>query len=267
VKKNPTRHNRWFRSIVAALSLLLLTPVLCAAPETASPPTQLEGDVITYTAKTGVMTAQGGIKMTQGNAVLTGDAGEYNTKTKEAVVTGNVKVVKEDSTLTAAEVRSFDEMKHLVATGNALLVSKDGTAAGPKMEYFPDRKYASITGGSRLTNKDAVITSAVSEAFFQEDRATADGNVHIVSDARKLDAVSDHAVYYGINGKNGKADLIGNVRVVQDGNVLTGNHVVMYLDDSAMDTEGRSKLVIQPQKPAPAASPSPTAPAPGREKP
>ena len=254
----------FYMGMAAVLSMLLLVPTLQAAPEQANPQTQLDGDVITYTSKTGVMTARGGVKMTQGNAVLTGDAGEYNTKTKEAVVTGNAKVVKEDSTLTAAEVRSFDEMKRLLATGNALLVHKNGTAAGPRMEYFPERKYANITGGARLTNKDAVLTSTVAEAFFLEDRATADGNVHIVSETRKLDAVSDHAIYYGINGKNGKADLIGNVRAVQDGNVLTGNHVIMYLDDSAVDAEGRSKLVIQPKKTAPA--PPTTGPAPNKEK-
>ncbi len=238
--------------LAALLCLLLLAPTLQAAPEPAQK-TQLDGDVITYTSKTGVMTAKGGVKLTQGNAVMTGDSGEYNTKTKEALMTGNVKAVKDGSTLTAAEVRSYDDMKRLVATGDALLVHKVGTAAGPRMEYLPERQYANITGGARLTNKDAVLTSKVAEAFFQEDRATADGNVHIVSEARKLDAVSDHAVYYGINGKNGKADLTGNVRVLQDGNVLTGNHVIMYLDDSAMDTEGRSKLVIQPKK----ATPSP----------
>ena len=238
----------WTKIAVLCVGLMLPVNGLQAAPEKDPVPTQLDGDVITYISKTGVMTAQGGVRLTQGTAVLTGDIGEYNTKTKEAVVTGNVKVVKEGSTLTAAEVRAYDEMKRLVATGNALLVHKDGTAAGPYMEYLPDKKYAKITGGSRLTNKDAIVTSSVSEAFFQEDRATADGNVHIVSEARKLDAVSDHAVYYGINGKNGKADLIGNVRAVQDGNVLTGNHVVIYLDDSAMDTEGRSKLVITPKK-------------------
>ena len=240
--------NKWTKIAVLYVGLMLPLSGLQAAPEKAPVPTQLDGDVITYISKTGIMTAQGGVKLTQGTAVLTGDIGEYNTKTKDAVVTGNVKVVKEGSTLTAAEVRAYDEMKRLVATGNALLVHKDGTAAGPYMEYLPDKKYAKITGGSRLTNKDAVVTSTVAEAFFQEDRATADGNVHIVSEARKLDAVSDHAVYYGINGKNGKADLVGNVRAVQDGNVLTGNHVVIYLDDSAMDTEGRSKLVITPKK-------------------
>ena len=250
-------------AMAAFLCLLLIAPVLQAAPES-TPPTQLDGDVITYTSKTGIMTAQGGVKLTQGTGVMTGDSGEYNTKTKEAVVTGNVKAVKEDSTLTAAEVRAFDEMKRLVATGNALLVRKDGTAAGPRMEYFTERQVANITGGARLTNKDAVLTSKVAEAFFKEDRATADGDVHIVSETRKLDSVSDHAIYYGINGKNGKADLIGNVRVVQDGNVLTGNHVIMYLDDSAMDTEGRSKLVIQPKKAAPA--PLKNSPSPDKEK-
>ena len=246
-----------FGGVLIASFLFSAAPSMQAATE----PTNLYGDVLTYTSKTGVITARGGVKMTQGAAVMTGDAGNYNTKTKEALVTGNVKVVKEGSTLTAAEVRSFDDMKHLVATGDALLVNKDGTAAGPKMDYFPDKQYAKITGGARLTNKDAVLTSAVAEAFFKEDRATADGNVHIVSDARKLDAISDHAIYYGINGKNGKADLIGNVRAVQDGNVLTGNHVVMYLDDNALDTEGRSTLVIKPkpkQAPAPAQPPAAT---------
>ena len=165
MKKDNLFRQGLYKGVTAALCLLFMTPVLSAAPDV---PTQLDGDVITYTSKTGIMTARGGVKMTQGNAVLTGDAGEYNTKTKEAVVTGNVKVVKEDSTLTASEVRTFDAMKRLLATGNALLVNKGGTAAGPRMEYFPDRQYANITGGSRLTNQDAVITSNVSEAFFKD---------------------------------------------------------------------------------------------------
>ncbi len=251
MKQNGKSNTLWHKVVAITGCVMLLATGLQAAPEKESVPTQLDGDVITYVSKTGVMTAQGGVRMTQGAAVLTGDVGEYNTKTKEAVVTGNVKVVKDGSTLTAAEVRSYDEMKRLIASGNALLVHKDGTAAGPRMEYLPDKQYAKITGGSRLTNKDAVVTSTVAEAFFQEDRATADGNVHIVSSARKLDAVSDHAIYYGINGKNGKADLIGNVRAVQDGNVLTGNHVVLYLDDSAADADGLSKLIIQPKQTAP----------------
>lgn len=249
MKKQKTLRRGIQLILLTSAFMLFSWPLLQAASAGSKPqPAQMEGDVITYVSKTGVMTATGGVKLTQGNAVMTGDRGEYNTKTQEAIVTGNVKTVKEGSTLTAAEVRAYDGMNHLIALGNALLVHKDGTAAGPRMDYFHAQQYAKITGGARLTNKDAVITSAVAEAFFKEDRATADGNVHIVSETRKLDAVSDHAVYYGLSGKNGKAELIGNVRAVQDGNVLTGNRVILYLDDSAVDTEGRSKLIIKPKE-------------------
>ena len=81
---------KWNIIAVLCVGLLLLTSGLQAAPEKDPVPTQLDGDVITYASKTGVMTARGGVKLTQGTAVMTGDVGEYNTKTKEAVVTGNV---------------------------------------------------------------------------------------------------------------------------------------------------------------------------------
>ena len=71
--------------------------------------------------------------------------------------------------------------------------------------------------------------------------------MHIVSDARKLDAVSDHAVYYGSKEQQGKTILTGNARAVQDGNVLTGNTLTLYMDNKVIDVQGRSKLVITPQ--------------------
>lgn len=232
---------------ISLSSLLLFAPVLHSAP-TATSATELNADVITYTAQTGVMTAQGGVRMTQGSTVLTGNAGEYNTKNKTAVITGNVKVVKEGSTLTAAEVQAVDDMKWFIASGGVLLVNPQGTAAGPRLEYSPERQYAKITGGATLTNQEARITASVVEAFFNENRAIADGSVRIVSDSRKLDAVADHLVYFGDQDKKGRAELTGNVRAVQEGTVLTGNHVILYLDDSAMDANGRPSLVITPQQ-------------------
>lgn len=232
---------------VITLCLLISAPALQAAPET-SGQTELNADEITYTAKTGVMAARGGVRLTQGTTVITGNSSEYNVRTKQAVVTGNVRVVRDGNTLTAAEVRSFNDMARFVATGNALLTHRDGTAAGPRLEYLPPSQYASITGGARLTGRDAVITARAVEAFLNENRAIAEGDVHIVSEGRNLDAVSDHAVYYGAQSM---AELTGNVRAVQNGAVLTGNHVTLYLDDSAINADGRAKLVIQPKPAAP----------------
>ena len=71
-----------------------------------------------------------------------------------------------------------------------------------------------------------------------------------ITDGRKA------TCYPGMEDQMGTAQMIP-CGAVQDGNVLTGNHVIMYLDDSAVDAEGRSKLVIQPKK---------TDPAPKKEK-
>ena len=247
MKYRPRWHCGFVATALTAACLLLALPVLSAAPDS-GPATELNADVISYSARTGVITATGGVRMTQGETVMTGEAGEYNVNSKSAVITGNVKVVKESGTLSAAQVESYDNMTRFVAVGNAVLVHSSGSAAGPRMEYEPSRRYANVTGGARLVNRDAVITATSVEAFFNEDRATANGNVHIVSEARKLDAVSDNAVYYGLNGKNGRAELTGNVRAVQAGAVLTGNHVILFMDDSAMDSQGRSKLVMQPRQ-------------------
>ena len=248
MKMNPRQswYCRLTATAVTAICLLSVFPVLSAAPD--SPATELNADVITYSAGTGVITATGGLRMTQGATVMTGDAGEYNVNDKSAVVTGNVKMVKETGTLTASKIESFDNMSRFVAIGNALLIHSAGSVAGPRMDYTPASRYASVTGGARLVNRDAVITAGSVEAFFNEDRATATGSVHIVSEARQLDAVSDHAVYTGLNGKNGRAELTGNVRAVQGAAVLTGNHVLLYMEDSSMNTQGRSKLVMEPKQ-------------------
>jgi len=41
--------------------------------------------------------------------------------------------------------------------------------------------------------------------------------------------------------------MSGNARAVQEGNTLTGKTLTIYLDDKAMDAQGRSKLVVKPQ--------------------
>ena len=235
--------------LAAGLAAVMMLTIFTTVPLMAAPTkqTELSADVIEYNAKTNIVTARGAVRLSQDDTVMTADAGEYNTRTNEGLATGKVKIVKGENTLTADQVRAFN-MTRFLADGNVVLVNKSGTAKGPSMEYLSDRQYAIVRGGATLTNADGVLTASVVETFFNEDRSTASGNVHIISDVRKLDAVSDKAVYTGMNSKNGKVELMGNVRAVQEGNVLTGNHVTIFLDESAMDSDGRSKLVITPAK-------------------
>lgn len=236
--------------LIAVLLLVGTTPgALLAATGS---PVELTADTIEYDSVQGIMTAQGGVRMVQDSGVLTGAAAEYNTKTKEAVVTGNVQATKDDAVLTAPRVRSYED-NHLIADGGATLVKGQNTLIGPQIDYYADKQYALVNNDAHLQMPDGIMTADRLEAFMAEDRAVGQGHVHIVSETRKLDATSEQAVYYGIKGAQsnqagqGKIVLTGNPRAVQDGNVLTGNSMTIYLDDKAMDSEGRSKLVVRPQ--------------------
>ncbi len=232
--------------LVLALSFSVVPQIYAAQNK----PVELTADTIDYDSVKGIVTAQGGVRVTQENAVLTGASAEYNTKTQETYITGGVKAVKDDAVLTCAEVRSYDNT-HLVATGDALLVKGDNSLSGPKIDYYSDKDYAIVPANGHLTTPDGFMTADKIEAFLKEDRAVSTGNVHVVSDVRKLDATSDVAVYYGAKyaaqDERGKVVLTGNARAVQDGNVLTGNTLTIRLDDKAMDAQGRTKLVIVPK--------------------
>jgi lipopolysaccharide export system protein LptA len=232
--------------MMIALTVLLSFAVATGVAAPPANPVELSADTIEYDSVQGVMNAQGSVKLTRDKTVLTGAKAQYNTKSKEALVSGGVKVVREDATLTAPEVRSFDD-NHLIASGGALLVKGDSTLAGPSIEHWVDKQYSLVVGGARLTSPDGIMTADKLEAFHAEDRAVGQGNVHIVSDKRSLDATSEQAVYYGSKSGQGKAVLTGNARAVQEGNVLTGNTLTIYLDDKAMDAQGRTKLVIKPE--------------------
>ncbi|MBP1765859.1 MAG: OstA family protein [Firmicutes bacterium] len=211
-------------------------------------PVELVGDTIEYDSAQGIMTAQGNVRLTQDGAVMTGTNAQYDTKNKEALITGGVHYTKEDLSLTAFQVRSYQDT-HLVADGDAVLTKGANTLQGPQIEYYSDRQYALVNGAGRLEMPDATMTANRLEAYLGEDKGVGTGNVHIVGTTRNLDAVSEQAVYYGIKGEvPGKIVLTGSPRVVQDGNVLTGNTMTIYLDEKSMDAQGRSKLIVKPQQ-------------------
>ncbi len=230
---------------VVCLSLFLGSGIVTAANGGA---VELVGDVIEYDSVQGIMTAQGNVRLTQDGAVMTGTNAQYDTKNKEAFITGGVRYAKEDVTLTAFQVRSYQDT-HLVADGDAVLTKGANALHGPQIEYYSDRQYALVNGTGRLDMPDGSMTANRLEAYLAEDKGIGTGNVHIVGTARNLDAVSEQAVYYGIKGEvPGKIVLTGSPRVVQDGNVLTGNTMTIYLDEKSMDAQGRSKLIVKPQQ-------------------
>ncbi|MEN6412066.1 MAG: LptA/OstA family protein [Veillonellales bacterium] len=232
--------------MIAVLALFLAVGTTNHLSAQNNGPVEMAADSIEYDAVSGVMTAQGAVQLTQANAAMTGASARYNTKTRESYISGGVKVVQDDAVLTAAEVRGYDNT-HLIATGDVVLVKGDNRLTGPQIDYYSDKQYAVVNNSARLTMPDGVMTAAKLEAFLDEERAVGEGDVHIVSETRQLDAVSDQAVYYGAKNGQAKAVLTGNARAIQQGNVLTGNTLTIYMDDKVMDAQGRTKLIINQQ--------------------
>lgn len=246
------RNNCW-RNIVAAGLVVAAVSLggLYAAAEPASQPktpVELVADTIDYDAKQGIINANGSVRITQGDAVITGAKAEYNTKSQEGRVTGGVQAVNKDATLTAAEVQTYQNNNYLIALGEAVLTKGENRLTGPKVEYFADKQYAIVPQNGKIEMPDGTMTADKIEAFLQENSATGTGSVHVVSPARNLDATSDLATYYGEPKGQSKVILSGNARAIQDGNVLTGETLTLRLDEKAMDSQGgRSKLVITPK--------------------
>ncbi len=241
------------KTVAAVLACTLLITTACFVTHSplvqaaAGQGVEVSADIINYDSVQGVVDAQGNVVMKQNGATVTGPAVHYNTKTLEGLISGGVRAVKDDATLTADNVRSYQNTR-LVATGDPLLVKGDSTLRGPLIDYDSAKQYAIVPSAAVLNTADGTLTTDKLEVFFADQRAVGDGNVHLVSPPRQLDATSNHIVYYGMQtaGK-GKAVLTGNARAVQQGNVIVGDTITINMDSQSADAQGRTKLVIIPQ--------------------
>jgi lipopolysaccharide export system protein LptA len=224
-----------------------MTPNPIAQAAAAGPGIEVFADTINYDSVQGVVDAQGGVQMQQNGSTVTGSTVHYNTQTLEGIITGGVKAVKGDATLTADTVQSYQNTR-LVATGDPLLVKGESTLRGPVIDYDSAKQYAIVPSAAVLTTADGTLTTDKLEVFFADDRAVGDGNVHLVSPPRQIDATSNHIVYTGMqtSGK-GQAVLTGDARAVQEGNVIVGDTLTINMDSQSATATGRTKLVIIPQ--------------------
>lgn len=228
--------------MVVALLAFGWTSVLAATQ-----PVEVKADTIEYDSVNKVITAQGNVTMTQQNTVMTGRQAVYNSTTKQSIIIGDVRIVQNETTLTADKVQSNDQ-NHFIATGqHVVLLKGQDRLTGSQIDYYTNRNYALASGPARLEMPEAVMTAAQVEAFFDTNQAIASGSVHIISDSRSLDAVADKATYFGGSKQPAKLVLNGNVRAEQNGSILTGNTLTIFLDDKALDAQGRARLVVKPE--------------------
>lgn len=211
--------------LIAVLCAVLATGTLYAAGNEA---TELNGDSVEYSMKTGVITATGNVVMKKDNLIATGAYATYNTKTEQGLVTGGVTADKENLHMTADRVRT-EGKNHMVATGNVYGTKEDKTFTGPEADYSTDTDYVLINAGGTITSKDGVFTADHMEGWLKDDNFKGTGNAHILSPSKNMEAGGDQAEYFG--QENGKAILTGNAWAIQDNNTLKSSRLTIYLAD------------------------------------
>ena len=225
-------------------TLFLTACLLCSLSlaQAAEGNMEVSADTLEYDSNSGIVVANGNVKMLKENATLTGAKATYNTKNQEATVSGGAHLIKEDIDLTSASLTSKNN-DEIIAIGNVVMIKGETTITGPQVNYYSKQQYAVINSDATVNMKDSTMTANKLEAFLADNKVVGTGNVHLTSTAREIDAVGDVATYYGAKDQQGKIILEGNAKAVQKGNVLKGNKLTLFLADKTTSAE----VVIKPE--------------------
>lgn len=197
---------------------LLSCSIAAAAPGKFS----VQADELDYDMKSGVAVGKGHVVITQEDGKATADHATYNSKTKSGVLKGNVIADRGTDHLSCDELKVEND-EHYSAIGNAVLAREGKKLYAPRVDYGKTSQYAETFGNwARLTDVDGSTLNAVKIVYDgKAGIATATGGVTVNSDARKLKASADKAIYD--TKKDGFVELIGNATATQDGNTVKGD--------------------------------------------
>nr|WP_317429258.1 LptA/OstA family protein [uncultured Mitsuokella sp.] len=221
--------NKKMRGVLAAVAAALSLQMGTIYAAADSVPASLDADTLEYDMNTGEATATGYVLLTRGDSKVTSARATYNSKTQAATVDGNVIAVYQGTRLTCDHLMS-DGQEHMMATGNVHGSRDDKTFSGEQIDYFPQQNdYIVIDRGGQLTSGDDTFTADRIYGWLKDEHYIGEGNAHVVSPSRAMEAGGDQMDYYG--KEQGKAVITGNAWAVQENNTMRSNRMTIYLAD------------------------------------
>ena len=116
----------------------------------------------------------------------------------------------------------YNEEKVLPITSGMFLEKINTLAAAGKIS--PESRVLFVNDGSK-DNTWNIIT----ELAAKDEHYIGEGNAHVVSPSRAMEAGGDQMDYYG--KEQGKAVITGNAWAVQENNTMRSNRMTIYLAD------------------------------------
>lgn len=230
-------NKRWIKP--AALALFVMTTWSVGAVDTT-----ITADTLTYNGNEDTAQAKGNVVITRGTAKMTGAEGIYHFADQSATLSGSVSYVDGATSLTAATVTAYADQS-LAASGGVEMHAEDRTLRGATVTYRPSDGYGTIDGNAYLAVPGTEMTAGHVEAYVNEIRMIGTGGVSLSHPAQAFTATADAITYTQTPGADdGFAVLTGNAHAVQNGNTLNGPALEVRLKEQAVETKGRSTLVI-----------------------
>lgn len=144
--------------------------------------------------------------------------------TSQAAEAAKVDFSREPVHIEADRMESDQKTESVLFVGNVEAHQADLSIKADRMTVFYQRAAAAASAA----NKAQEATRAI-------DRLTANGSVEIVK--QQWTAVGDQLEYFS---RDRKIILTGNTKVWQDNNLVTGDRIVLYLDEGKSVVERKS---------------------------
>lgn len=240
---------QWLALAVAGMLVLgSSVSTEAAAPDTFT----VTADELDYDFQTGEGEAKGNVVLIQNGGKATAKYASFNSKSKKGTLSGGVVADRDDMHIVCDRF-IINDMDHFTATGGAVLTKAGRTVSADQIAYNKQEDFAETLGSwAKLTDTDgSVLTCGKLDYNHKTGIANAYSNVQIVSEARKLTASADKAVYKA--GAGGSIDLYGNATATQDGNKISGSKLHLTNTNRAT-ADGDVKIYYVPEKPVVAAA-------------
>lgn len=233
------------------LWLLVAAGILTCSVAAAAPGKfTVQADELDYDMKSGVAVGKGHVVIIQDGGKATANNATYNSKTKSGTLKGNVVANRGDESISCDEFQIVND-DQCYAIGNAVLSKEGKKLYAPRVNYGKTSQYAETVGNwAKLVDVDGSTLNAVKIVYDgKAGIATATGGVTVNSDARKLTASGDKAIYD--TKKDGYVELIGNATATQDGNTVKGDKLRLTNTNVAVGDGNVFVKYIPEQKPQP----------------
>ncbi len=192
-----------------------------------------------------IVTAEGGVELTEPGVVLRADAAELRLADDRIRARGNVRLTStrddQTTTLLAPEAEGSLQTRRFSATGGVSIARGEWTIVGRRLDYDDTDRMAVITGNPEVRFRDGTMTADVVTISLAREHARGEGSARLrrgdlVGVARRVD----------VHLREGLATLSGAARVERGRDRLEADEIQVELDRSRVTARGNSRLTLTP---------------------